>query len=77
MKLLLRLLQLLLELQLLWLALHLHLKLLTQGLELLHLVVIYGNGLMRHWLLSHLIQWLAHMIMVIHWVLVHLQPTSN
>jgi len=41
-------------------------------LKLLHVVMVNGHGLMRHWLLSHLVQRLAHMIMVIQRVLMHL-----
>ena len=65
-KVLLRLLEHLLEM--LGLALHLH-------LELLHVVVINGDGLMGHRLLSHLVQRLAPM--VIHGVLMHLQCATN
>jgi len=64
-------------LKLLRLALHLHLELLTQRLKLLHVVVVDGNGLMWHWLLRHLIQRLAHMVMVTHGMLMHLQAATE
>lgn len=56
--------------------LQLHVKLLTKGLQLLHVVVINGDGLLRHWRrLSHLIHVLHCRVMMIHWVLVHLHDT--
>jgi len=64
-------------LKLLRLALHLHRELLTQRLKLLHVLVVDGNGLMWHWLLRHLIQRLAHMVMVTHGMLMHLQAATE
>lgn len=69
---LLQLLGCVLHLKLLRVAMHLHLKLLTQGLKLLHVVMINSDRLMWHWLLGHLVERLAHMVMMIHGVLVHL-----
>lgn len=65
-----------LHLKLLWLAMHLHLKLLTKR-ELLHVMVVNGDGLMWHWLLGHLVEGLAPMIMMIHWMLVHLHTYTH
>ena len=64
-------------LKLLRLALHLHLELLTQRLKLLHVVVINGNGLVWHRLLCHLIQRRAHMVVVTHGMLMHLQAGTQ
>lgn len=74
---LLQLLGCILHLKLLWLAMHLHLKLLTERLELLHVMVINGDGLMWHRLLCHLVKGLAHMIMMIHGMLMHLHTHPN
>lgn len=74
---LLQLLGSILHLQLLWLPMHLHLKLLTKGLKLLHVVMVDGDRLMRHWLLCHLVERLADMVMMIHGMLVHLHSQSS